>query len=412
MGHPVYLVGQSAEVGALLGRLQKRVLTERLERTLRRADETSTTPLLQERAADFARVLESAAPHWLAEAQAQAQSAEVEAWKMLAINCLPPDFWGKHYIPAPLDDRGLTAELVDAYEAQGVDPGLGGECTAYFALSEATVSGETLFHKNREERDEVQCVYIKNIEGKFRFVGGGDIGNIGTAHLHTENLWAGANNTGSDVLPEEYVDCALSDSHALRYFAENCRALDDIVPAVEYLIQNSWLGGGGYNKGSIFLFADAERALVIEATSRRFAHEWFDGDDMAARTNHFVLPAMNEYSLPPHPGSVQRLQRATQLWEAQHGLAGLSLAREIGRDRENAPHAICRNPSDGLGSVTVSTSSATISKHDDNRCQTHFHNGHPRYVPVVVHTPVDRVSDSDLVSGAHNQLSRNYRGFV
>jgi hypothetical protein len=96
-------------------------------------------------------------------------------------------------------------------------------------LSEATVSGETLFHKNREERDEVQCVYIKDIDGKFRFVGGGDIGNLGTAHLQTENLWAGANNTGSDVPPEEYVDCALSDSHALRYFAENCRTLDDIV---------------------------------------------------------------------------------------------------------------------------------------------------------------------------------------
>jgi hypothetical protein len=412
MGHPVYLVGHPAEVGALLGRLQTRVLAERIERTLRRADESGTTSLLHERAARFTQVLENAAPHWLEEARAQAQAAAVEAGQLLALNCLPPDFWGKNYIPAPLEDGGLTAELVDAYEAQGVDPGLGGECTAYFALSEATVSGETLFHKNREERDEVQCVYIKDINGKFRFVGGGDIGNLGTAHLQTENLWAGANNTGSDVPPEEYVDCALSDAHALRYFAENCRTLDDIIPAVEHLISNQWLGGGGYNKGSIFLFADAERGLVVEATSRRSACEWFDGDAQAVRTNHFVLPALHEYSLPPHPGSVQRLERATELWESQHGLAGLSLAREIGRDRENAPHAICRNPSDGLGSVTVSTSSATISKHDDNRCQVHFHNGHPRYVPVVVHTPVDRVSDSDLVSGAHNQLSRNYRGFA
>ncbi|HEX8235975.1 MAG TPA: carcinine hydrolase/isopenicillin-N N-acyltransferase family protein [Abditibacteriaceae bacterium] len=412
MGHPIYLLGQPDEVGAILGRCQQRVLAERVARTLRRAGETGTTDLLHERAERFARVLAQAAPHWLNEAQAQASAAGIEAWQLLALNCPPRDFWGKHYIPAPLDDAGLTAELVDAYEAQGVDPGLGGECTAYFALGEATVSGETLFHKNREERDEVQCVYIKGIQGKFRFVGGGDIGNIGTAHLQTENLWAGANNTGSDVPPEEYVDCALSDSHALRYLAEKCRTLDDIIPAVEHLIARSWLGGGGYNKGSIFLFADAERGLVVEATSRRLAFEWFRDDAQAVRTNHFVLPALSEYSLPPHPGSMQRLERATQLWEAQHGLAGLSLAREIGRDRENAPHAICRNPSDSLGSVTVSTSSATISKHDDNRCQTHFHNGHPRYVPVVVHTPVDRVSDSDLVSGAHNQLSRNYRAFV
>jgi hypothetical protein len=197
MGSPVYLVGQSAEVGALLGHLQKRVLTERIKRTLRRADESGTNSLLQERSESFARVLEQAAPHWLEEANAQAQAAEMEAWQLLTLNCLPPDFWGKNYVPAPLEEGSLTAELVDAYEAQGVDPGLGGECTAYFALGEATVSGETLFHKNREERDEVQCVYIKDIDEKFRFVGGGDIGNIGTAHLHTENLWAGANNTAA-----------------------------------------------------------------------------------------------------------------------------------------------------------------------------------------------------------------------
>jgi hypothetical protein len=131
-----------------------------------------------------------------------------------------------------------------------VEPGLGGECTAFFALGEATVAGETLLHKNREERDEIQCAYNKHIEGSYRFVGGGDVGNLGTAHLHTENFWAGANNTGSDVLPQEYEDNVLSDAHALRFFAETCRDLDDIVLAVEHLIDNRWLGGGGFEKAA------------------------------------------------------------------------------------------------------------------------------------------------------------------
>jgi hypothetical protein len=43
----------------------------------------------------------NAAPHWLEEARAQAQAAAAEAWQLLALNCLPPDFWGKNYIPAP-----------------------------------------------------------------------------------------------------------------------------------------------------------------------------------------------------------------------------------------------------------------------------------------------------------------------
>jgi hypothetical protein len=160
------------------------------------------------------------------------------------------------------------------------------------------------------------------------------------------------------------------------------------------------------------MFADAERALIVEATSRRLAHCWFDGEATAVRTNHFVLPELIEYSLPPHPGSVLRLQRAQELWDAQHGLASLSLCGEIARDRDNAPHAICRNPSDSLGSVTVSASTATISTHDDRRCQTHFRNGHPSYTPGVILSPIDRVSDSDLLSGAHNQISRGLRGWV
>lgn len=414
MGYPVFLVGEASEVGATQGELQSAVLRERIERALRRAEEGGTMPLLRERADRFGAVLQEAAPHWLDEAQSLALASGTEQWQLLALNTLPPDFWGGRPIPAPLSDVTMTQELVDVYEAQGVEAGLGGgECTAFFALGESSISGETIFHKNREESDEVQCVYIKGVQGRHRFVGGGDIGNLGTAHLHTENFWAGANNTGSQVPPAEYHDHGMHDSHALRYFAENCRTLDDIVPATETLLENGWLSGGGHSRGSIFVFADARRGLVVEATSRRCAHQWFDGDAMAVRTNHFVLPEMQEFAGPPHPGSVRRFERATALWTAQHGLAGLSLCGEIARDRDGAPQAaICRNPSDGASGVTVSTSSSTISTHDDRRCQTHFRNGHPGYTPGVILSPLDRVCDSDLVSGAHCQQSRNLRGWV
>jgi hypothetical protein len=133
---------------------------------------------------------------------------------------------------------------------------------------------------------------------------------------------------------------------------------------------------------------------------------------MAVRSNHFVLPEMQDYALEPRPGSVARYKRAEELWQAADGHAGISTCGEIARDRANAPHAIARNPSDNLGSVTVSTSTTTISPHDDRRCATHFRNCHPSYTPAVILTPLDRVSDSDLLSGAHNQEWRFYRGWA
>lgn len=416
MGEPIFLLGEASEVGAVQGQWQQAVLRERIGRVLQRADEIKTLGILRERAEKFSNCLLDIAPHWLEEASVQARVAGVEAWQLLAINCLPGNFWpgdGALIPPAPLSSAGTSDTLVNAYEAQGIDPGMGGgDCTTFFGIGDACLGGETLFHKNREHWDEVQCLYIKQINGFNRFVGGGDIGNLGTAHLHTEDFWVGANNTGSSVPPEEYEDCVLTDSHTLRYLAERCASLDEIVPAMEQLIARNYLGGGSSNAGMIMLFADAARGLIVESTSRRLAFRWFEESDMAVRTNHFVLPEMQEYCLPPNPGSLRRFERATELWEPQHGIVGIAGCGEIARDRDGAPSAICRNSTDGLGSVTVSTSTATLSSGDERRCQTHFRNCHPSYTPAIILTPLDRVSDSELVSGAHNQEWRNYRGWV
>ncbi|MDF2439606.1 MAG: hypothetical protein JWN98_590 [Abditibacteriota bacterium] len=413
MGEPVYLVGEANEVGAVQGQLQREVLRERLDRLLARAALTQSTLELRERAQRFGRVLEQATPHWLEEAQSLAAAAGCELWSLLALNCLPYNFWGNELVAAPLELNRHATEVISAYDAQGYEPLLGGDCTTYFALGSATISGETLFHKNRDERDEVQCVYTKQVDGWQRFIGAGDIGNLGTAHLHTENYWVGANNTGSSIVGSEYEDCALHDGHVLRYLAEHCRTLEDILPALETLIENNWMGGGGVERGMILLFADARRALIVEATSRRMAHEWFEEDAaMGVRTNHFLLPEMQKFCLGPDENSARRYDRARNLWEAQEGFLVISTCGELARDRVGLPHAICRNPSDNLGSCTVSTSTATISTHDDRRCQTHFRNCHPSYTHTVILTPLDRVSDSDLVSGAHNQHWRNYRGWA
>lgn len=418
MGKAVFTCGSAREVGALLGQWQGAYLRERWARAAHRAAETGRLQELRARAAGFAALLGRVAPHWLEEAAAQAAGCGLEMLDVLALNCLPPAFWGERgeaYVPAPLGVREVTGEVIDVYDAQGVEAGEGGgDCTTFFALGDATLNGDPLLHKNRDERDEAQWCGIKGLDGKARWAGSGDIGNLGAGFVQTEHGWAGANNTGSDIVPEEYVDGALSDAHALRYFAENCDSLENILETVNYLTASGALGGGNFEAGSIWVFVDATRGLVVEATSRRWAHRWFDGNiedqTTVVRTNHFLLEELLPYARPPHPGSLHRYRRAQELWQLQNGVASIAGAVEIGRDREGAPLAIARNVEDGLNSVTVSAATATVSGYDPRRCQTHVRNGHPAFCPAVILCPVDRVCDSDLLSGAHNAAWRALRG--
>src|SRR5690606_2237141 len=135
----------------------------------------------------FGEVLSVSCPHWLEEARGLASGAGIELWQLLALNALPPNFWDTEYSPAPLIEKDIARakretdeDIVNPYEAQGIDLAAGGgDCTTFFALPENTLAGETLFHKNREQSDEVQWLGIKQFENQFRFIGAGDIGNLG-----------------------------------------------------------------------------------------------------------------------------------------------------------------------------------------------------------------------------------------
>ena len=414
MGTPVFLSGSAAHIGQTQGFLQRDFLRERIARVGQRADTLGARDVLRERARAFEETVQRIAPHWNIEANAQAEAAQIEAWQLFAINCLPADFWGARgewYVAARHGNEQAETEMVDVYDAQGVEAGEGGgDCTTFFALGKGTLSGDAILHKNRDERDETQWCGIKQSEAGFRWAGGGDIGNLGAAFAQTANGWAGANNTGSNVIDGEWRDCALGDAHALRFFAETCATLEQIPDAVENLIAREALGGGAANAGSIWVFCDAARALVVEATSRRAAYQWFENEETSGvRTNHFLLREMQPFALAPHPGSARRLERAQELWGNLDGLASIAAAVEIGRDRDGAPHAIARNTEDRLNSVTVSTSTATISSIDPRRCQTHVRNGHPAFCPAIILCPVDEVCDSELLSGAHNNRWRRLR---
>lgn len=409
MTESVSLFGSSRHVGHIQGTLQRKVLQERIGRIMRRAEATHAMSTLRDRAHRLGENVALVAPHWLEESEALCKAAGIELWQMLALNSLPLAFWQQAYFPPSY----ATGE--PAHEAllskTPPSPHAESECTAFLALGSATQNGVTLFHKNRDERDEVQWMGAKGLDDCHAWIGGSDIGHLGIAQLYAAGNWAGANNSGSQIPAHEYVDCAFNDGHILRYLAERCADLDDILTALEDLLARQLLGGAGVNVGMIFLFADATRGLAVECTSRRMAHEWFSGSTIGARTNHFLLPEIQERALPATSGSLRRLERAREMLNTHKNCVTVDLCHAIACDRAGAPEAgIARNPSDDLGSVTVSAATAALSEDDAKSSQVYFYNGHPHYAPCVPLAPQERQSQMEWVSGMDNQFWRAQRG--
>jgi hypothetical protein len=385
----ICLTGDAAAIGKLQGELQRPFLEDRaarFERMTYAAQLNEST--LRKRAARFAESLSQIAPHWLEETTALARAAGLEAEQLLSWNATQPELEKRSYLPASIENAG--------------------ECTTFFALGESAANGETVFHKNRESVDEVQTVFIKQSGAAQRFVGSADIGNIGTAHLLNEKGIAGANNTGSLVAPEHVSADGLDDCHLLRYFGETCANLDEIIPCLEDLLARNLVRGASSNTGMILIFADASRGLLIETTAHHFNHAWIKGDAIATRTNHFVFEEMRALSAGEHPGSELRDMRAREML-AQTPKLDIARSVEIACDQQNAPHAICRNPSDAQGTVTVSTSTSIIG---DGDCRMTIYNGHPAYAAPVTLSPRNSTCPNKLISGLHNQYYRRLRGWI
>ena len=389
--------------------MQRATLQERIGRIMRRAEETKAVSTLRERAQRLGENVALVAPHWLEESEALCNAADVELWQVLALNSLPLNFWQHAYSPPPYANGAPTSEALSGESSPASRTE--SECTAFFALGLATKDGVTLFHKNRDERDEVQWMGTKGLDGCHAWIGGSDIGHLGIAQLYASGNWAGANNSGSQLPPSEYVDCALNDGHVLRYLAEQCAGLDDILPIMHDLLARQLLGGAGVNVGMIFLFADATRGLAVECTSRRLAHEWFTGGATGARTNHFLLPDLQERALPANSGSLRRLERSRATLKVSKSHITQELCHTIACDRAGAPEAgIARNPLDGLGSITVSAATAVLSGDGAQSSQMSFFNGHPGYTPCVSVTSHEQFSKAQWVSGDDNQRWRLQRG--
>lgn len=380
MNGTISLAGSAHEVGKEYGALIGPALRARLERVRVQAGSKGLVAAdIRARVPAFTELLDQVAPHWLEEIEGVAAATDIEPADLLALNCLPDDFW-------------------DVSSA-------GHECTSYLAIGSASATGESLLHKNRDERDWLQNVHVKQLVGTHRYMAGVDIGQVGIAQFVNEHGLCGANNTGSHIPASESIVNGLGDCLVMRFIAERARCCEDALHLIEELIDRGICGGAGPNRGTIYLFADRDRGLIVENTSRHLAYEWID-DGLGIRSNHFILPEARAWmAREPNANTALRYERACELIRPHEGSATSELFARVSRDHTAGPDSICNDNREHFW-MTLSAFTHTIRREQtDSLTVTWICNGHAHnacYFPM--HLGV-RENAADLVSGEHSATS-------
>lgn len=374
------LVGSPREVGRAYGQLTQPTFQARLARVRRQAAAKGLSQAeLGANVSALESLLAETAPHWIEEIDGIAEATGIDRTDLLAINCLPDGFW-------------------DAPDSVH-------HCTSFFAVGSASQTGETVLHKNRDERDWVQTVHVKQIAGVNRYLGGVDVGNVGLAQFINEHGLCGANNSGPHIEEDEAIDGKLTDCMMTRLIAEKARSCEEALAIIEDLIGRGLCSGAGTNRGVIFLFADRDRGLIVECTSKHAAHEWID-DGLGIRSNHFLCPeAQGWISKPANDNTLRRYERACELILPHKGQVTSELFGEVSRDHAAGPDSICNDNHEHFW-MTVSGFTHTVRReHADLLTVTWICNGNTRngcYFPLHLGV-VD--NSAALVSGAHNEAS-------
>ena len=286
-----------AEYGKLAGKAAAREI-ELLEDNLARGQADKAE--LVENGKRLAEMLETFAPHWLAEAQVFCSVAGIEMEDYFALN----------------------SSLMSARP-------LPEECTCFLATGTATRTQESLLTKNRDFPRVPQSVYIKEMNGCQRFLGSGNPGDIGVAHFLNEKGLAAGGVTGqptSDTSP-----AGLTERHLMRRIAETASTCQEALEMMREAVDRGQCMSEA-NASANVLFVDAQRGLIVENTAHIIEHQYIEDDVgvrgatalpriLAAATGTseehserrtYVTSRLNQFKGMIDPGSMMRLSREYQ----------------------------------------------------------------------------------------------------
>jgi hypothetical protein len=258
------------------------------------------------------------------------------------VNRLAP--WWHEELAAIASAAGVGVEEYGAYVAQKYvirttrppsPPPAPHECTSFVSVGRASADGASILHKNRDSAARAQGLWIRQDVGCYRYLGGGDSGDYGVIHFVNEKGLAGAMNAGSasaDTEPDGWPTPQI-----LRLVAEKAASCQEALEIVREIVGQGWYTNGA--RGSIWLFVDRERALIVENTRHDLDYRWVD-HQIVAYANDFLLPGTRRWAAPD-------AETNTRYRSARDGAAALARPVrpldlvQLARDESTEPRPMC-----------------------------------------------------------------------
>jgi hypothetical protein len=225
-------------------------------------------------------------------------------------------------------------------------------CTTWAATRSATAGGQPILVKNRDYRPEhlpLQIVIRAAPESGYRYVCSGSAGSPGV-------FCAGINQAGL-VIADTNV-CSTDLGPGLPDYALMMRILeahDSVSSAVDYLCSVPRLGRNN------LILADAQGHLAVFEIGHRSYGLFETHDGTLVNTNHFVSPELRDCFVDTNPpqtrgNSFQRYEKVANELSAALGQIDVPFAQRLMATHDGPLASICRHPTAGSDSATVSTS--------------------------------------------------------
>lgn len=319
--------GTNREIGRQHGRQAGEYVHRHLDMALAKlADKGIGHDLARTRAARYLPYIEQHAPHFAEELAGLAQGAEIQVADAAILQ--------------------LRAELaVDPSEEAGTASAqereaMAHECTTFAVSGDLTADGVPIAGQNadlpagtrdvaivaRIVPDDRPSLLMLTPAGQISYIGINDAGMAVFANFLNTGGWRYGFPRyllSRTVLEHDSIDVALARLATLpRASSRNVMIMDRNGDAVD-----------------LELSVDREGRLLPQ-------------HGVLAHSNHFVDQGMadEERAQPDrHANSCRRLERMTEMVEAERGAIGPEAAMRFFRDRQHAPDAICRHPGDGPG---------------------------------------------------------------
>jgi hypothetical protein len=136
---------------------------------------------------------------------------------------------------------------------------------------------------------------------------------------------------------DDAVDEGLPTPQILRLIAEKAATCREALAILEEIVGQGWYTNGP--SGSLWLFVEPARALIVENTFRHIDHCWIE-DDVQARANDFFLPQTLPFTRSDALTNTRYLA-ARQGVERVRGRVTAADFNYLSRDTSSQPQRVC-----------------------------------------------------------------------